>query len=242
MKNILITGSTRGIGKQIGIDLLDKEYWVYFNGRSLESVKKLDEELHEHPYYNNNCNIIMQDLSTLEGNYNLVDYFKNSENHLDCIILNLGITNRTPFKELSYESWLKVIDVNLNFPVILVKSLVDHIKDNGKIIFIGSISGSFPDSVSVSYGVSKGSLEILVKYLAKEFAPRGITVNCVAPGYVDTDWHESKSPEQIERIKNKILLKRFATTKEVSRACQILLENNYITGQTIHVDGGMGLI
>jgi len=240
MKNILITGSTRGIGKQIGIDLLKKGYFVIFNGNSVESCTKLTEELAMNKL--ENYHIIRANMADANDIKGVSNYILESNKLLDNVIFNMGITDRTEFGKITEEGWNKVFNTNLNYPFFMLQDIKSRITRYGKIIFIGSISGSFPDSVSIAYGVSKGSLEILVKYLAKELAPGKINVNCVAPGYTDTSWHDSKSPEQIKRIKNKILLKRFATTKEISQVCQMLLENDYITGQTIHVDGGIGLI
>ncbi|GAG95777.1 unnamed protein product, partial [marine sediment metagenome] len=128
-----------------------------------------------------------------------------------------------------------------NYSIFLIQKLRNKIKPNGKIIFIGAVLGKEPDASSISYGVSKGSLPILCKYLAKEFAPRKITVNVVAPGFIETEWHKDKPKDQIERIKNKTLLKRFGYPNEVSDICQALINNDYITGQTIYIDGGYNL-
>ena len=238
--NALITGSTTGIGKSIGIDILDKNYCVYFNGHTQESIRSLDSEI-EKTVHEKNAYFIQQDLSTLEGNLELANHIKSHDIFLDVLILNLGITNRAPFGAICYDAWKKVMDVNLNFPFFLVQSLVSHINDGGRIIFISSISGIVPDSVSIPYGVSKAGINMLVPYLAKEFEDRKITVNAVAPGYISTSWHSSKSNEQMERIASKCLANRFGTPKEVSKAVMMIIDNSFINGQIIRVDGGFGL-
>jgi 3-oxoacyl-[acyl-carrier protein] reductase len=224
----LITGSSDGIGLQIGLDLLDKNHYVIFTGRNpkpllIEDTDKTDYEYH------------IVDFSNIES----VCYFvkKLLNRRIDNLILNVGKTNRE--KNITVEDWDDVFNTNLKYPCGLIKGLEKNIQK--RIIFIGSVLGHIPDSSSIAYGVSKGSLEILTKYLAKDFALKNVTVNTVAPGFTDTKWHHGKSKEHIKRIKEKILLKRFATTEEISHACQFIIENNYITGQTICVDGGYGL-
>jgi 3-oxoacyl-[acyl-carrier protein] reductase len=128
--------------------------------------------------------------------------------------------------------------MNLTIPVFLIQALKDNINQNGKILFISSISGCTTDSTSIAYGVSKGAIHVLVPYLAKEFAPLHITVNAIAPGYIDTNWHIGKSPEQIKRIEKKCLVNRLGTTKEISKAVQSIIDNDFINGQVIKVDGG----
>lgn len=239
--NALITGSTKGIGKNLGINLLYKDYFVYFNGHTQESTKLLEQKLYNEKL--NNCNIICEDLSTLEGNLELANYIKAQDIYLDVLVLNLGITNRTPYSELSYNEWKEVMDVNLNFPFFLIQALENHINDNGRIIFISSISGIIPDSISIPYGVSKAGINMLVPYLAKEseFVDRKITVNAIAPGYISTSWHQNKSNEQMERIANKCLANRFGMPIEVSSVVMMIIDNSFVNGQVIRVDGGFGL-
>lgn len=239
-KIALVTASTKGIGKQIGLDLLEHDYFVYFNGHTQESTKKLENEIGlpdvDHDYLPS-LNIICQDLSTIKSAIQLGNYLTE----LDILILNLGVTDRTPFGEIKSEEWNKVFETNLSSSFFLIQSLKDKIREGGKIIFISSISGIVPDSVSISYGVSKAGINMLVPYLAKEFASKGITVNAIAPGYTITDWHINKSKAQLKRISDKTLAKRFATTEEISSTVLHIIDNNYINGQVIRVDGGFQL-
>lgn len=233
MKTALITGSTRGIGKQMGIDLLNKDYYVYFNGRTEQSCCDLRIELKN----KENFTILKADLSEIDK----IDWIKKQIPVLDVLILNAGITDRTPFGKIALENWNKVFNINLTNQFFLVQELKDRINPNGKIIFISSISGIIPDSVSISYGVSKAAINMLVPYLAKEFADKGITVNAVAPGYIMTDWHKGKSQAQLKRIANKCLAGRLGTPEEVSKAVLGVIDNDFINGQIIRVDGGFGL-
>lgn len=233
----LITGSTSGIGKRIAIDLLDKGHYVIFMGRTDESSKKLINELDKTKYTNKDyCILFPFDMSDKDDVEKTIDIIVHRFSYIDNIIFNIGQTCRKNFNDVTAEEFGSVMNTNVIFPYYMITKLACMIKK--RIIFIGSVLGRNPSSASIPYGVSKGSLEIMTKYLAKEFASKKITVNTLALGFTDTNWHASKPHEQIERIKNQILLKRFATKKEASHACQFIIENDYITGSTVCVDGG----
>jgi len=227
MKKIaLITGSTRGIGRQIGEDLWELDYDVYLNGRFPIS----DEKILGLKY-------IAADLSDI----NAIDKLNKQIGALDVLVLNVGITDRTSFGEIKIKEWNAVINTNLTNQFFLVQKLKDKIRPNGRIIFISSISGIIPDSTSISYGVSKAAINMLVLYLAKEFAPKHITVNAIAPGYIMTDWHQKKSKAQLKRIAKKCLANRLGTPEEVSKAVLAVIDNPFINGQVLRIDGGFGL-
>lgn len=240
MKTALITGSTKGIGREIGLDLLDRGYHVTFNyAHDTKGAELLKKQLNDPRLsrIKGDYQIIRADLSDIERIHNIICHIDN----LDVLILNAGITDRTPFGEVLPSNWQKVFDTNLTVPFFLIQALKDKINPNGRIIFISSISGIITDSTSISYGVSKAAINMLVPYLAKEFADKKITVNAVAPGYTMTDWHSKKSKAQIKRIEKKILLKRFSTPAEISSTVLHLIDNGYINGQVIRVDGGFQL-
>jgi 3-oxoacyl-[acyl-carrier protein] reductase len=230
-KIALITGGTKGIGKEIAYALSGKHVDLFINyANDEESAKQTQKEIQ-------NVQLIQADMSTFAGGDKVFDRIKK----IDYVILNVGITDRTKFGDITIENWDKVFRTNLSIPFFLLQALKDKINEGGRIIFITSISGIVPDSSSISYGVSKASENMLVQYLAKEFAPKKITVNAIAPGYIITNWHLGKSGDQLQRIANKSILKRLGKPEEVAKAVMILIENDYITGQIIRCDGGFGL-
>lgn len=128
--------------------------------------------------------------------------------------------------------------INLHSHFYLIRDLNTIIQKKSRIIIIGSILGEVPHSTSIAYGVSKAALHALSKNLVKVFSDREITVNLIEPGFVETDWQKDKPNEIRNNIYNKTALKRFATVKEVSMTCMMLLENDYINGAAIRIDGG----
>lgn len=237
MKFALVTGSTSGIGKQIAIDLLKKGVFVILNYKDNDNIAlKTHYELKRKflRFF-----IIKKDLSTINRIDRFIKIVKNiTKNKLDYLVLNTGITDKSNFKNITLKNWQKVFNTNVNIPFYLIQNLKSILRINGRIIFIGSILGLYPHGSSISYGVSKGCLPILSKYLVKEFMLKRVTINVISPGFVETRWHKNKSLVRIESIKNKIALKRFANVKEISKVCLSLINNSYINGQNIIIDGG----
>ena len=145
------------------------------------------------------------------------------------------------YKDINPDEWNAVMDTNLNIPFFIVQRFSEMIKDDGRIIFIGALMGMLPHAISIPYAVSKAGLHMLTKSLVKTFKDRSITVNAIAPGFIDTDWQLEKSPEQRKRIENKIALGRFGHVEEVSKICMGIIENQYINGSIISIDGGYGM-
>jgi 3-oxoacyl-[acyl-carrier protein] reductase len=233
MKTAFVAGSSQGIGKAIGIDLLKQDYIVYFNGRTAKSLDKIEDILEDYP----NAHFINIDLSNIENCLSLAKVIKN----VDILVWNVGTTDRTPFGEIKKEEWKKVFEANVDAPFFFIQAMKDKINKNGKIILISSVLGIVPNSRSISYGVTKATINMLVPYLAKEFADKNIRVNAVAPGFIDSDWHKNKTTKQIEQIKSECLAKRLGTPEEIAKAVISIVDNDFINGQVIRIDGGYGL-
>ena len=233
----VVTGSTKGIGKSIGLSLLKEGYHVIFNyASSEETAEQLNTELAKS--YPDQYEIIKSDLSTIEGVTNFADKVTKNHKEIHCLILNNGTTSRKTLDEITPEEWNTVLSTNLTAPLFLIQKLNPYLQQDGRIIFIGSLMGKYPHSLSISYGVSKAGVHMMAKYLVKEFAPRKITVNVIVPGFVDTPWQKDKPAEIRKSIESKVALERFAFPEEVADLCMSTIKNGYINGAELVIDGG----
>jgi 3-oxoacyl-[acyl-carrier protein] reductase len=238
MKSAVVTASTKGIGRAIGLSLLADGCFVFFNYSSDDdAAHALDAEIKS--TYPDLYSIVKADLSNLGGMQLLYDAVKEQSVHIDYLILNAGITDRSGFHDITPTAWNKVMDTNLNIPLFTVQKFSQDLNPDGRIIFIGALMGQFPHAVSLSYGVSKAALQFLTKCLVKEFCDeRRITVNCIVPGFVDTPWQKDKDPEHRKRIEDKTALHRFAHPEEIADICLSVIGNAFMNGSVINIDGG----
>lgn len=237
VKTAVITGSTKGIGKAIGLSLLKEGYYVIFNyASSEETAAYLNTELSSK--YAGKYEIIKADLSNTSGVVAFADEILKNHSSIDCLILNNGTTSRKNLDEITPEEWNTVLSTNLTAPLFLIQKLSPYIQQNGRIIFIGSLMGKYPHSLSISYGVSKAGVHMMAKYLVKEFASRKITVNVIVPGFVDTPWQINKPAEIRKSIESKVALERFALPEEIADLCICIINNDYINGAELVIDGG----
>ncbi len=237
MKYAFVTGSTKGIGKAIGKKLLSEGYHVVFNYySSVKDAQLLESDLNQN--YKGKFDILQADMSDISNVDSISNDIKKLVPHLDLIVFNAGLTDRSAFGDIKPDDWLKVFNANLNVPFFLMQSLISCIKPKGNIVFIGSMLGNLPHSVSISYGVSKSAIHSLVQNMVKFLANDEIRINGIAPGFVDTDWQKEKPEWLREKIKGKVALKRFAHEDEVADLCYQITQNEYLTGQIIQLDGG----
>lgn len=237
MKIAIITGGTKGIGKAIVMKYLDEGCYVIIiyssDDKTAENLKyKLDIQ------YKDKYKIIKADLSKIEEVEKTCGFIKNNYQKIDYLILNAGATNRKNFKDITIDEWDYVMNVNLTMPFFIVQNLAGCVVRGGSVLFIGAVMGIYPHAISIPYAVSKAALHMFSKQLVKHMSPYKITVNTIAPGFVDTPWQQGKSLEQRKRIENKIALKRFALPEEVARLCWDVSQNGYINGSLLEIDGG----
>jgi len=236
-KTAVITASTQGIGKAISLAFLQKGYFVFMNyAHNDEEALNVKTEFNKK--YSNQFKIIKADLSNLRGLKVFTEEILGTCNFIDCLVLNAAITSRTPLVEITPEIWQKIMDVNLNIPFYTVQKFASKIKKKGRIIFMGALMGQVPHAMSIPYGVTKAAIHFLSKSLVKEFAELEITVNTIVPGFVDTPWQLTKEPEHRKRIEDKIALKRFSKPEEIALLCMSIVDNDYINGAVINIDGG----
>ena len=236
-KYALITGGTKGIGfsvakclGQMGYDLL-----LTF-GTDTETAQKSCTFLRNE--YNINATALQADSSDKKSIDIVACHVENRDIRFDVIIFNSGVTCRDSFGEMKFEDWDRVFFANVHYPTFLLQRLLSNINDGGSIIFTGSLMGILPHAMSLSYGVTKSTVHALVKNLVKFLAPRGVRVNAVAPGFVDTGWQKNKPAEIRKSIENKISLSRFCDPDELTGVYKLLIENSYINGEIIIADGG----
>lgn len=240
MKTALVTGGTKGIGLAIVKILLDNDYSIIASYASdEENAQNVREELEK--VYPGCIHIFKQSMEKEEDILCFIeeceqaDLFKKG---LDAVVLNAGCTDRTRWKELSWNQWMHVMDVNINAPACLLRSVDRFINENAAIVFISSDMSIYPHATSVPYTVSKAAVNGLTTALVKEYEDRKIRVNAILPGFVETPWQKNKPEDQKKRICEKVALHRFAEPFEISEIVFDVIKSTYINGSLIKVDGG----
>lgn len=240
-KVALITGATRGIGRQIAITLAKEGYDIAFNYRKeneeLESVKEAIKETKVQ------CLAVRGDVSSFEDCEKFVNQVLEKFEKIDVLVNNAGITKDMLLMRMSKEDFEQVIDVNLVGTFNVTKNVINSMikKRSGRIINISSVVGISGNAGQTNYAASKAGIIGFTKSLAKEVASRGILVNAVAPGFIETSMTEVLKEEVKEEIAKSIPLKRIGCSQDVANVVKFLSseDSSYITGQVIHVDGGM---
>lgn len=230
----LVTGATRGIGKAIALRFLDQGMNVAVCGRNQELLKEL-----EHPRLLG----FQTDVSDQNQVEDLTKAILERWGRIDIVVNNAGITRDNLLLRMTDEQWQQVINVNLTGVFYLSRSVIKTMmkQRSGKIVNIASVIGVTGNPGQTNYAAAKAGVIGFTKSLAKEVASRGILVNAVAPGYIDTDMTKQLTEQQQEQVVNQIPLGRTGTVDDVAEIVNFLASeaNQYITGQTIHVDGGL---
>ena len=236
-KTALVTGASRGIGKTIAMMLAKNGVKVIGVATSKESLKSIENIENILPFC---CDI--SDENSIEELYH---FAKKNVDAIDILVNNAGIHMDNILLRMKTDEWHKVLDVNLNGPFYLTKILLkDMIKNkNGRIINISSISGTDGNKGQSNYSASKGGLLAFTKSLAKEVGLRNITVNCIAPGVIETDMISDLTDTVKNDYLDRIPLKKFGKPEDIGKMILFLSsdEASYITGQTFYIDGGISL-
>jgi 3-oxoacyl-[acyl-carrier protein] reductase len=236
-KLALVTGCSRGIGLAVTRMFLRRGCLVLgVYGHDDDAAMAAKDEMGE---LASGFSLIKADLSQIEEVKKLSGAVDEAGGMLHYLISNVGVADKTPFGRVEPQKWEWVLRTNLTVPFFLAQELAGRLPDGeGRVIFIGAVMGLRPHPLSFSYGASKAGLHFLAQCLVKAMSPRGITVNVVAPGFVETPMQADKALEHRKRVENKISLRRFARPEEVALAVESLLEQSYVTGQVLAVDGG----
>ena len=235
MKNAIVTGATRGIGLATAEMLLKEGYHVTITyAYDEDSVQPCRERLSA---VGNAFEILWVDQTNKQEMHDFALKMRE-KGHIDCIICNAGMTLRSSLQEIDEEGWERVMQMNVNSNVYLIRDLFDVIPNGSRIVFTGSLMGVLPHSVSLSYGVTKAAVQALAKNLVKFFEGTNTTVNAIAPGFVETDWQKNKPQEIRNNIYNKTAIKRFAEPEEIADAVRFCINNAFVNGSIIEVSGG----
>lgn len=240
-KIALVTGASRGIGRAIALKLAQDGFDIMINyAGNLALALEVKAECEAFGVETATCQANIGNKAEVEALVRAtVDIFGT----VDVLVNNAGITRDSLILRMSDEDFDEVIDVNLKGVFYLTKAVSKLMfkKRSGKIVNITSVSGVTGNAGQANYAASKAGVIGLTKTTAKELAPRGIQVNAVAPGFIQTDMTHVLGDEIKEKVFGSIPLKRFGQPEDVANMVSFLsnAENNYITGQVFHVDGGL---
>ncbi|MCK7608026.1 3-ketoacyl-ACP reductase FabG2 [Acinetobacter portensis] len=238
-KRILVTGSSRGIGKAIAIELAKAGFDVTVHARSRQQeAEQVAEEIKS---FGRNSHVLMFDVNDRENILHILEKDVADHGAFYGVILNAGLTRDGAFPALTDEDWDHVVDTSLHGFYNVLKPLVMpmiRLKQGGRIVTLSSVSGIMGNRGQVNYSAAKAGLIGATKALALELAKRKITVNCVAPGLIET---EMVSEEVKEHALKMIPLQRMGQVEEVAKVVKFLCSDDaaYITRQVISVNGGL---
>ena len=237
-KNILVTGAAGGIGKAIVQSFDGKGNKILLTGTNKEKLNVLSNSL------KSISDLAICDLSDIKNIEKITDKIKSFfDCKVDILINNAGITRDNITMRMKEDQWLEVININLNSTFFLTKEVLKFMLKNryGRIVNISSIVGSSGNLGQSNYAASKAGVEGMTRSIALEVASRGITANCIAPGFIQTDMTKKLLETNEERLLEKIPIKRIGIPEDISSLTAFLSSDNasYITGQTFHVNGGM---
>lgn len=227
MKYAVVTGGTSGIGLGVAKMLLKKGYYVFTTYVGAEVERKLE------------CiEPIKVDQSSRKEVYEFINYIKSRTSHLDCLVCNAGISIRKSFTDTKDADWDKMMEVAVNSHYIMVREFFQIIPSGSRILFTGSQMGLMPHAMVLAYGVTKAAVHALTKNLVKEFDGTGTTVNAIVPGFVETPWQKEKPEEIKQNIYRKTAIHRFASVNEIVDAYRFCIDNPFVNGSLIEVNGG----
>jgi 3-oxoacyl-[acyl-carrier protein] reductase len=239
-KGSLVTGATGGIGEAIARDLHRAGATLAISGTREEKLKELAAELGD------NCHVLPCNLRDRQAVAKLAEQADEALGQLDILVNNAGITRDNLFMRMTDEEWDDVITVNLTSVFTLIRGALRGMmrRRYGRIINISSISGMIGNPGQPNYAASKAGLIGMTKSLAREVATRGITANCIAPGFIETPMTAALTEKQIASIANAIPASDFGKPEDIASAAVYLAseESRYVTGHTLHVNGGMVMV
>ena len=241
-KNALITGASGGIGQAIAQAFYAQGATVALAGRNRDALDKLAATMSD----KSRVNVVTGDLASAETANTLLNDAETAMGGVDILVNNAGLTKDTLALRMTDEAWQTVIDVNLTAAFRLSRAVLKGMMKQrfGRIINITSIVGVTGNPGQTNYAASKAGLIGMSKSLAAEVASRGITVNCIAPGFIATAMTDALTDDQKAKMLVNIPAGKLGSPDDIAASAIYLASNEaaYVTGQTIHVNGGMAMI
>ncbi len=240
-KIALVTGASRGIGKAIALELAANKHIVVGTATRESGAENISDYLTEHGF--EGCGMVL-DVSDDDSIDRLMTTIESKYTQAVVILVNnAGITRDNLLMRMKVDDWDSIISTNLTSVFKMSKKVLRPMMKNkwGRIVTIGSVVGSTGNAGQANYAAAKAGLIGFSKSLASEIGSRGITVNVVAPGFIDTDMTKALDDKQRQALKSKIPAARLGEPEDIARAGNFLCSDGagYITGETIHVNGGM---
>ena len=239
-RTALITGASGGIGSAIAKNLSQQGAHVILHGTRAGRLEELASEI------GTNVSVVTANLSDREAVGGLVSEAAKATGAIDILVNNAGITRDNLFMRMKDEEWDDVLEVNLTSSMLLCRSAIRAMMKSrwGRIISISSIVGVTGNPGQTNYAASKAGMIGFSKSLAAEVASRGITVNVVAPGFIETPMTDELTDEQKQKLLGNVPAGRLGSSQEVAAAVSFLAseEAAYMTGATLHVNGGMAML
>lgn len=239
-KKVLITGASGGIGEILAQKFHEAGYFVILSGRNILKLNKITKQLKK------NFDVLSCDLDSSESIKIFCKDLEKKHERIDVLINNAGVTDDSLFIRMDEKKWDNVLETNLKSNFYLTNFFIKGMLKNkwGRIINITSVVCHTGNPGQSNYCASKAAIIGMSKSIAMEVARRGITVNCISPGFIETSMTESLNSDQKENILAKIPMAKIGKPEDVANSAIFLASDNseYITGQTIHVNGGIAMI
>ena len=243
IKVALVTGASRGIGASIAVELAKNNMLVIGTATSDKGVGAIEENFKLNKQNGIGLVLDVNDNKSIES---LIKHIEENYGYISILVNNAGITKDTLLMKMKDEDWDEVMNTNLKSVFKLSQSVIRKMIKNryGRIINISSVVGHSGNAGQTNYTAAKAGMSGFTKSLAQEVGSRGITVNCVAPGFIDTEMTQSLPEEYKNQLISKIPLGKLGSPNDIANAVAFLASENasYITGETLHINGGMLMI
>jgi len=243
IKVALVTGASRGIGASIALELAKNNILVIGTATSDKGVKAIEENFKINQEKGIGLVLNVNENKSIDD---LIKHIEENYGHIDILVNNAGITKDALLMKMKEEDWDEVMNTNLKSVFKLSQSVIRKMMKNryGRIINISSVVGYSGNAGQTNYTSAKAGMSGFTKSLAQEVGTRGITVNCVAPGFIDTEMTQSLPEEYKNQLIRKIPLGKLGSPNDIANAVAFLASDkaSYITGETLHINGGMLMI